>query len=529
VNATYAPQNATYYNVAGCERMEYHVIKYTGAGVLTEGTIVNNATPECWFIIDEATGPEDVGTVTYVWNTPSDCQPCINSHTTTTSTTTTAPPVVNSVRMLTTEYYTTAAIYLADFNQQYYLLIGGNGFTLYYTGTLGVGTTLYFNSNLTDPAGTFAPFYLIETLATQGNPYAQPTDRIFTIDSNGTLTAQVSTIAQASYTQWQIDKRTGNVNGLCSDLNPGGFLAAPGTFTYDVGTQIYASSYNNGVWATFLDAYMSDGTYRYTTNGSGLLVSKELCSSITTTTTTTTIAPFNYTVGYYCEPVVNSTELFITIGPSVNGVPLYDIGFYFFDSEAEALANTEWRDNAINQYTSFIYPSSRSVNSTYWVVARDGNGTTLAKSVTTNCSFTSTTTTTTTEFPGTYFFEATVDNSVSLACLGGDPQTLYTTSRIVTIGSFVYQDLELTVPFTGYFSINAAPTNYYECNSNGEVILIEACPILSYDFIATENNDALITEDGNNLIMNYPLPTSEIITEDGNFIITENGDNLTTQ
>ena len=49
------------------------------------------------------------------------------------------------------------------------------------------------------------------------------------------------------------------------------------------------------------------------------------------------------------------------------------------------------------------------------------------------------------------------------------------------------------------------------------------------NFIATETNDELITENGNNLIINYPLPTSEIITEDGNFVITENGDNLTTQ
>ena len=78
---------ATYYNVAGCERMEYHVIKYTGSGTLAAGTIVNNATPECWTIIDAATGPEDVGTIAYVWNTPNDCQPCINSHTTTTTTT----------------------------------------------------------------------------------------------------------------------------------------------------------------------------------------------------------------------------------------------------------------------------------------------------------------------------------------------------------------------------------------------------------------------------------------------------------
>lgn len=98
VNATYTLQNATYYNVAGCERMEYHVIKYTGSGVLTEGTIVNNATPECWFVVDQSTGPEDVGTVAYVWNTPFDCQPCINSHTTTT--TTTAPPYAYSFNIL---------------------------------------------------------------------------------------------------------------------------------------------------------------------------------------------------------------------------------------------------------------------------------------------------------------------------------------------------------------------------------------------------------------------------------------------
>jgi hypothetical protein len=42
---------------------------------------------------------------------------------------------------------------------------------------------------------------------------------------------------------------------------------------------------------------MSDGTYRYTTNGSGLLVSKELCSSITTSTTTTTTTIPVYTIG----------------------------------------------------------------------------------------------------------------------------------------------------------------------------------------------------------------------------------------
>jgi hypothetical protein len=67
--------------------MEYHVIKYNGPNELIEGTIVNNDTPECWYIVDVATGPEDVGTITYVWDTPGDCQPCINNHTTTTTTT----------------------------------------------------------------------------------------------------------------------------------------------------------------------------------------------------------------------------------------------------------------------------------------------------------------------------------------------------------------------------------------------------------------------------------------------------------
>ena len=116
INPACCGATTTYYNVAGCERMEYHVIKYTGYGVLTEGTIVNNATPECWFIVDQATGPEDVGTITYVWNTPFDCQPCIDSHTTTTTTsssststtttTTTASPTTTTTTTTTASGYT---------------------------------------------------------------------------------------------------------------------------------------------------------------------------------------------------------------------------------------------------------------------------------------------------------------------------------------------------------------------------------------------------------------------------------------
>jgi len=74
------PPVITYYNVAGCERMEYDVIKYNGPDVLVAGTIVSNNTPECWSVVDVATGPENVGTVQTVWNADGDCAPCIAAH-----------------------------------------------------------------------------------------------------------------------------------------------------------------------------------------------------------------------------------------------------------------------------------------------------------------------------------------------------------------------------------------------------------------------------------------------------------------
>jgi hypothetical protein len=97
VTACECPTTTTNYNVAGCERMEYHVISYTGEGVLPEGTIVNNNTPECWFIIDQTTNPADVGTVEYIWPTLNECAPCIDSHTTTTTTTTIPLVFTNSL------------------------------------------------------------------------------------------------------------------------------------------------------------------------------------------------------------------------------------------------------------------------------------------------------------------------------------------------------------------------------------------------------------------------------------------------
>ena len=73
----YYPEQSTNYYVAGCERMEYHVISYTGTGVLTGGTIVNNYTPECWTIISATTQSADVGVINQVFSGGSICDDCI--------------------------------------------------------------------------------------------------------------------------------------------------------------------------------------------------------------------------------------------------------------------------------------------------------------------------------------------------------------------------------------------------------------------------------------------------------------------
>jgi hypothetical protein len=170
INPACCGATTTYYNVAGCERMEYHVIAYTGVGVLAEGTIVNNATPECWFIVDQTTGPEDVGTITYIWDTPFDCQPCINSHTTTTTTssststttsTTTAAPFYSFI-LNTVPRYIEFGLTGCDACSSY---SGGPFVTMYSNvSTLTTGSIIYNDPGLTSPfsgAGTDA-WYAID-------------------------------------------------------------------------------------------------------------------------------------------------------------------------------------------------------------------------------------------------------------------------------------------------------------------------------------------------------------------------------
>jgi hypothetical protein len=99
---TTTTSSITNYNVEGCAGGN-HVITYTGEGELPEGTIVNNDTLECWFIIDQTTDPADVGTIDTVYGEGSRCETCIPTTTTTTTvvptTTTTTTTVLVTINL----------------------------------------------------------------------------------------------------------------------------------------------------------------------------------------------------------------------------------------------------------------------------------------------------------------------------------------------------------------------------------------------------------------------------------------------
>jgi hypothetical protein len=105
----------------------------------------------------------------------------------------------------------------------------------------------------------------------------------------------------------------------------------------------------------------------------------------------------------------------------------------------------------------------------------DGWTVNINEPTTTTTTTTVSPTTTTTTTGVTYTFEASVDNG-PYVCSGQELQTLYTSSQTVTIGSFIYQDLALTIPFARFFSPYPALTDSYGCFSNGEVANTATCP-----------------------------------------------------
>ena len=144
---TTTTSSVTNYNVAGCERMEYHVITYTGGDILPEGTVVKNATPECWYIVDPTTNPADVGTVVEIWPTPADCEGCILSNPTTTTTTTPAY-----------RYYNVIGYGCQPFCNEV-----GN-----FTAFVPYGTPLIIGSFYNNPENRGYSFLIVDELATSG-------------------------------------------------------------------------------------------------------------------------------------------------------------------------------------------------------------------------------------------------------------------------------------------------------------------------------------------------------------------------
>ena len=106
-------------------------------------------------------------------------------------------------------------------------------------------------------------------------------------------------------------------------------------------------------------------------------------TTLAPTTTTTTTLTLTFDTGYTCVGVVNISGSNPT-GGSGSG---YQFGNWVFDTEAAALANTIWTT------TTFIDYGSGDIDSTWWIVLRDGLNNRKAISVTSNCGFTTTTTT----------------------------------------------------------------------------------------------------------------------------------------
>ena len=146
----------------------------------------------------------------------------------------------------------------------------------------------------------------------------------------------------------------------------------------------------NSVTNTFAeDGYYLSDAILYVTNGLAEILTlqdlEELCNF--TTTTTTTIAVLDFLVNKECS--YDPDQLLISVSAYTNGIEPYYSSVTVFNSEIDALANTNWSMNLGYGYS--IPP----INGTYWMVIKDSVDNIKAKSISVDC-FTTTTTTTTT-------------------------------------------------------------------------------------------------------------------------------------
>lgn len=160
-----------------------------------------------------------------------------------------------------------------------------NAFTAWSAGAnqLTPGLQLYTDFNLTNPyldsntwlsegvsmTYTFPPI--------SNNPVYQLT--------NGIVDFQTGVVSQYAY---NVLNDTGVQSSAvpCNQFYGNGIVLSPGVTTLDVGVTVY-NGWGGSSWSNLGWPYLTDQTYIYTVNGSSVITTKELCSSITTTTTTT--------------------------------------------------------------------------------------------------------------------------------------------------------------------------------------------------------------------------------------------------
>lgn len=249
-----------------------------------------------------------------------------------------------------------------------------------------------------------------------------------------------------------------------------------------------------------------------------------------TTTTTTTIAFFNATI-YYSEGIDACDA----------GVPISVIGSSQTFCDSNDFTSSDFANVGTGTIIIAYNGQYKTVNVTSGSPIATFNG---------GCDPCPTTTTTTTSgsivysFPGKWSY---MDRQET--CIGFNNATYYSTlpEMMIGDGAQIFTNSSLTTtppqPFVSIGDVSylnsggflsgglpcLTPTTTTTSTTVEPTTTTTTTVAPGDNFIATEDNNDLITEDGNNLIVSYPLPTSEIITESGDFIMTENNDNLTTQ
>lgn len=207
--------------------------------------------------------------------------------------------------------------------------------------------------------------------------------------------------------------------------------------------------------------------------------------SPTTTTTTTAAAPVIITAN------ISSIQSLACNGTGVNfslilsGTTLCD-STYIYSDPAGAFAG--FSDMYVAEGAPVIGGQVR-----YYTYVDDS----IAVS-STPCDSCFTTTTTTTTPPTVYMFVLSQTGDDVSACSATPNTTLYSLSGTLTDGSFMYFDLELTVPAGDFWWYSDGTTAFFVSGGAGQITSSSICAL--GNFILTETSNPIITESGNNII-----------------------------